>query len=125
MRQQDAAGLSVVTRAGGVRRAARAPRRGTSHLLDALDALQPAGGTDLFGAADHLAERVPRRSLVSSSRDLFDDREDALKRHPRRCGPAQQRRGRCSTCVDPAELTFPFDDPTLFLSHGGRAAASR
>jgi hypothetical protein len=46
--------------------------------------------------------------------DLFDDRQDALKR-------LLQLRARKNDLalfhvLDPAELTFPFDDPTLFLS---------
>jgi uncharacterized protein (DUF58 family) len=64
VRQQDAVGVSVVTRAGA---ADVPPRAAAGHLhtvLDALDSLQPAGGTDLFAAADHLAERVRRGQLV-------------------------------------------------------------
>ena len=49
-------------------------------LLDALERTEAKGATDLFGAADHLAEVLPRRSLVVILSDLLDDRADALKR---------------------------------------------
>jgi uncharacterized protein (DUF58 family) len=114
VRQQDAAGLSVVTGQGF---ADLPPRSAAGHLttlLDSLEKLEPKGTTDLFGAADHLAEKVTRRSLVLVFSDLFDDRPEALKR-------ILQLRARKNDVavfqiVDPAELTFPFDDPTLFLS---------
>jgi uncharacterized protein (DUF58 family) len=114
VRQQDAVGVSVVTRAGV---ADVPPRAAAGHLhtvLDALDSLQPVGGTDLFAAADHLAERVRRGQLVVVLSDLFDDRDEALAR-------ILALRARRNDLVlfhvlDPAELEFPFDDPTLFLS---------
>jgi uncharacterized protein (DUF58 family) len=83
-------------------------------VLDALDTLQPGGGTDLFAAADHLAERVRRGQLVMVFSDLFDDRDEALGR----ILALRARRNDLALfhVLDPAELEFPFDDPTLFLS---------
>jgi uncharacterized protein (DUF58 family) len=114
VRQQDAAGLSVVTRDGF---ADVPPRAAAGHLhavLAALEALQPAGGTDLYAAAEHLAERVRRGGLVLVFSDLFDDRDDALSR----VLALRARRNDVAVfhVLDPAELEFPFDDPTLFLS---------
>ncbi|MGZ6133955.1 MAG: DUF58 domain-containing protein [Myxococcaceae bacterium] len=114
VRQQDAVGVSVVTRAGA---ADVPPRAAAGHLhtvLDALDGLQPAGGTDLHAAAEHLAERVRRGQLVMVFSDLFDDREEALGR----ILALRARRNDLAIfhVLDPAELEFPFDDPTLFLS---------
>jgi uncharacterized protein (DUF58 family) len=114
VRQQDAVGLSVVTRAGA---ADVPPRAAAGHLhtvLDALDGLQPGGGTDLFAAADHLAERVRRGQLVMVFSDFFDDRDEALAR----IIALRARRNDVALfhVLDPAELEFPFDDPTLFLS---------
>jgi uncharacterized protein (DUF58 family) len=114
VRQQDAAGLAVVTGQGFADIPARAAAGHLSTILDELERLQPKGTTDLFGAADRLAEKVQRRSLIAVFSDLFDDRQDALKR-------ILQLRARKNDLVifhivDPAELTFPFDDPTLFLS---------
>src|SRR4051794_32288576 len=60
VRQQDAAGLSVIT---GERATDLPVRSSAGHLttmLETLDQLQPAGTTDLFSAADHLAEKVSR-----------------------------------------------------------------
>jgi len=114
VRQQDAAGLSVVTRDGF---ADVPPRAAAGHLhavLGALEELQPAGGTDLYAAAEHLAERVRRGGLVLVFSDLFDDRDDALNR----VLALRARRNDVAVfhVLDPAELEFPFDDPTLFLS---------
>ena len=114
VRQQDAAGLSVLS-GGGFRDIP--PRAAAGHLmalLGALDELQPGGGTQLHAAADHLAEGLPRRAMVVLFSDLFDDAPDALKRI------LQLRARKHDVAVfhilDPAELEFPFDDPTLFLS---------
>lgn len=114
VRQQDAAGLSVLV---GDTFRDLPPRAAAGHLmslLGALEQLQPAGGTHLRAAADHLAERLPRRALVVVLSDLFDEAPDALKRI------LQLRARKHDLAVfhilDPAELEFPFDDPTLFLS---------
>lgn len=114
VRQQDAAGLSVVA---GDSVADVPPRASAGHLttlLESLEQLAPKGETHLRRAADHLAEKLPRRSLVVLFSDLFDDDGDALRR-------ILQLRARKNDLaifhlVDPAELEFPFDDPTLFLS---------
>jgi uncharacterized protein (DUF58 family) len=114
VRQQDAAGLSVVA-SGQVHDVP--PRASAGHLnvlLDALEGVEASGTTDLVLAADHLAEKVPRRAMIVVFSDLFDDREDALKRILQ----LRQRKNDVVVfhLVDPAELSFPFDDPTLFLS---------
>ncbi len=88
------------------------PRAAAGHLhtvLDALDGLQPAGGTDLHAAAEHLAERVRRGQLVMVFSDLFDDRDEALAR----ILALRARRNDLAIfhVLDPAELEFPFDDP--------------
>lgn len=114
VRQQDAAGLSIL--AGG-KISDVPPRAAAGHLatlLGELDQVKAQGATDLFAAADHLAERLSRRSLVIVFSDLLDDRADALKRILQ----LRQRKNDVAIfhVVDPAELDFPFDDPTLFLS---------
>ncbi len=114
VRQQDAAGLSVL---GGGGRSDIPPRSAAGHLmalLGALEQLEPSGDTRLQAAADHLAEALPRRSMVVVFSDLFDEAPDALRR-------LLQLRARkhdlaIFQILDPAELEFPFDDPTLFLS---------
>jgi uncharacterized protein (DUF58 family) len=114
VRQQDAAGLSVITSGKGYDLPARSGASHLTTLLEMLEALAPKGTTDLFAAADHLAEKATRRSMIAVFSDLLDDREDALKR-------IVQLRARGHDVsvfhlIDPAEVEFPFDDPTLFLS---------
>ncbi len=114
VRQQDAAGVSVLA---GNSVSDVPPRSSASHLnavLDTLEAIKPQGPTNLFGAADHLAEKLPRRALVVVFSDLFDDRADALARLL--ALRARKHDVAVFHLVDPAELAFPFDDPTLFLS---------
>ncbi len=117
VRQQDAAGLALM--AGGKWKDVP-PRASAGHLnvlLETLEATAPNGATDLGSAADHLAEVLPRRSTVIVLSDLLDENQDALKR----ILALRQRKNDVSVfhLVDPAELTFPFDDPTLFLDMEG------
>ena len=117
VRQQDAAGLALMTNG---RFQDVPPRASAGHLnvlLDALEHAQPNGGTNLISAADHLAEVLPRRSSVVVLSDFLDENQDALKR----ILALRQRKNDVAVfhLVDPAELTFPFDDPTLFLDMEG------
>ncbi len=114
VRQTDAAGVAFV--AGGAMREIP-PRATATHLpvvLDALEAVEPKGATDLWAAADALAEKLPRRCLVCIFSDFFDDRADALKHLL--ALRARKHDLAVFHLVDRAELEFPFDDPTLFLS---------
>ena len=114
VRQQDAAGVSFVGGGKTEDIPARAAANHINVIIDALSGLEAKGSTDLFTAADHLAERLPRRSLVIVFSDFFDDREEALKRL---LGlRARKHDVAVFHLVDPYELTFPFEDPTLFLS---------
>ncbi len=113
VKQQDAPGLSWLT---GSRIRYLPPRAAANHLRAIWTALEgaAAGTTDLMAAADHLAEVVTHRSLVVVFTDLLDDHDGALSRLLQ-----LRRRGNDLTLfhlIDRAELTFPFDDPTLFLS---------
>jgi len=117
VRQQDAAGIALMTHG---RFQDVPPRASAGHLnvlLDALENAQPNGGTNLISAADHLAEVLPRRSSVVVLSDFLDENQDALKR----ILALRQRKNDVAVfhLVDPAELTFPFDDPTLFLDMEG------
>ncbi len=113
-RQQDAAGLVLVNDKVA---AAIPPRAKASHLgpiVDALEAARAAGETRLSAAVDWIIERAPRRSSVLVFSDLFDAEERVLRKL------AQLRRRRHDVTVfhvlDPDEIEFPFEDPTLFLS---------
>jgi uncharacterized protein (DUF58 family) len=114
IRQQDAAGVVLVNDkvAGAI-----PPRASASHIgpiVDALDAARGEGATRLSAAVDWVIEHAPRRSSVIVFSDLFDAEDGVLRKL------AQLRRRRHDVTLfhvlDPAEIEFPFDDPTLFLS---------
>jgi uncharacterized protein (DUF58 family) len=114
VRQQDAAGLVIVQ--GDVVRGV--PPSSAAHhlgaLVETLGATVPRGETRLGAAVDWVVEHAPRRAQVIVFSDLFDRDDAVLKRI------AQLGRRRHDVTVfhvlDPAELEFPFEDPTLFLS---------
>jgi uncharacterized protein (DUF58 family) len=114
VRQADAAGLLLC--AGEVVQAIP-PQASAGHLqpiLEALSAASPAGTTRLDAAVDWVVEHAPRRSAVVLISDLFDQDPGLLKRLAQLA-----RRGHEVTIfhlLDPAELEFPFEEPTLFLS---------
>ncbi len=114
VRQGDAAGLVVV--GDRVVRAipARAAASHVPQLVEALEGVTPSGPTRLAAAVDHVLENAPRRSSVLVFSDLFDAEEKVLRKL------AQLRRRKHEVTVfhvlDPAEVEFPFEDPTLFLS---------
>jgi uncharacterized protein (DUF58 family) len=113
-RQQDAAGLVLV---GDEVRGAIPPRASASHLgplVDALEGAQATGETRLARAVDWIIERAPRRSSVLVFSDLMDKDEKVL----RKIAQLGLRKHDVTVfhVLDPAELEFPFHDPTLFLS---------
>jgi uncharacterized protein (DUF58 family) len=114
VRQQDAAGLAVFS---GQVTAALTPRAEPSQVnavLETLEGLEAGGETRVEAAVRFLAERARRRSAVIVLSDLLDRDERLLRL------VADLRRRRHEVTIfhllDPAELEFPFDDPTLFLS---------
>jgi uncharacterized protein (DUF58 family) len=113
-RQQDAAGLVLV---GDEVRGAIPPRASPSHLgplVEALEGAKAEGPTRLARAVDWIIERAPRRSSVLVFSDLMDQDEKVL----RKLSQLGLRRHDVTLfhILDPAELEFPFEDPTLFLS---------
>jgi uncharacterized protein (DUF58 family) len=119
VRQQDAAGLTVMTGGHVAELPARAAAGHLSALLSRLEELPAQGEADLVAAVDLLAERASGRSFVAVFSDLLDDSGLGLQR-------ILQLRARKHDVavfhlVDPAELEFPYDDPTLFLSMEGDA----
>ena len=114
VRQQDAVGLVVFQ---GERTQYLPPRAAAGHLnavLEVLGSLKPEGQTDLSRAADELSEKARRRAAVMLFSDLFDPNEQALKR----LFQLRHMKNELSIfhVLDKAELTFPYDDPTLFMS---------
>ena len=113
-RQQDAAGLVLVQ---GAVRGAIPPRASATHLgpiVEALEAARPEGETRLGAAVDWIVEHAPRRSSVLVFSDLFD-KDERIVRKIAQLG-LRKHDVTLFHVLDPAELEFPFDDPTLFLS---------
>jgi uncharacterized protein (DUF58 family) len=87
------------------------PRQGPGHLrvvMEKLEETNPGGDTGLSETFHQLAETIKRRALVVVISDLFDDPDklvSALKhfRH-------KKHEVVVIHTLDPAELTFPFDD---------------
>jgi uncharacterized protein (DUF58 family) len=108
--QHDSIGL--ITYDAGVRSRVP-PRQGPGHLrvlMEQLEQTQTGGETSLSEMFHQLAESIKRRALVVVISDLFDDPEKlvgALKhfRHKKHEVIVLQ-------VLDPAEVTFPFDDIT-------------
>jgi uncharacterized protein (DUF58 family) len=114
VRQTDAAGLVLC---GDQVVRAIPPAASAGHLmplLEALTAAEPKGRTRLGAAVDWIVEHAPRRAAVVVLTDLFDQDAQVLKRL------AQLARRKHDVTLfhvlDPAELEFPYRDPTLFLS---------
>ena len=117
VRQQDAVGLVL---ARGKEARFLPPRAASGHLpaiLSLLEAAKPEGVTDLAAAADLVAEKARRRAAVFVLSDLFDFAPGAVERL------ADLRRMKNEVSVfhllDPWELSFPFEDATLFLGMEG------
>jgi len=108
--QHDAVGLITFD---AVERSRVPPRQGPGHLrvlMEQLEETRPGGETSLSATFHKLAESLKRRALVVVLSDLFDDPEKlvaALKhfRHKKHEVIVLQ-------VLDPAEMTFPFDDIT-------------
>jgi uncharacterized protein (DUF58 family) len=108
--QHDAVGL-IRHDSGAIDRVP--PRQGPGHLrtiMEKLEQTEPGGTTGLAETFHHLAETIKRRALVVVISDLFDD-PDAL------VGALKHFRHKKHDVIvfhtlDPAELTFPFDDVT-------------
>ncbi len=116
-RQQDAVGLCLLR---GERAEFLPPRSSAAHaaaIAELLAGVKPEGGTDLGTLAHSLAEKAPRRALLLVFSDLFDQGGPGSE------GLRQLLQLRALKdeialfhVLDPAELDFPFEDPTLFLS---------
>ncbi|MHB8420423.1 MAG: DUF58 domain-containing protein [Myxococcales bacterium] len=116
-RQQDAVGLCV---AHGERVEFLPPRSSPAHasaIAERLAEVKPAGGTDLPALAQVLAEKAPRRALLLIFSDLFEN-GGVGSEGLRQLLQLRSRKDEIAVfhVLDPEELDFPFEDPTLFLS---------
>jgi uncharacterized protein (DUF58 family) len=114
VRQADAAGLVLC--AGEVVKAVP-PAASAGHLQPIVEALEGAaarGPTRLGAAVDWVVEHAPRRAAVVILSDLLDADERIL----RTLAQLSRRKHEVTLfhVLDPAEIEFPYEDPTLFLS---------
>lgn len=112
LHQQDAVGLATFDdRVRRVMRPSSSPATLNQLLaeMERVDAREKTATGPIF---HDLAERLSRRGVVFVFSDLFDDVDSMLAglKHFR------HRRHDVIVChvLDPAELEFPFDQPTLF-----------
>lgn len=108
--QHDAVGL--ISYDAAVRKRIPA-RQGPEHLrviLRELEATAPSGETSTSATFHELAESLKRRALVVVLSDLFDDPQALLAalKHFRH----KKHEVLVFQTLDPAELSFPFDDVT-------------
>jgi uncharacterized protein (DUF58 family) len=108
--QHDSAGLITYDTAVRDR---LPPRQGSGHLralMETLERTEPGGETGLAAIFHELAETIRRRALVVIVSDLLDDPAPlvAALKHFRH----KKHEVIVFHTLDPAELTFPFDDVT-------------
>jgi uncharacterized protein (DUF58 family) len=108
MLQQDAVGLIACDTAVRCR---IPPRQGPAHLrvlMEQLEGLKTGGETNLSATFHQLAESLKRRALVIVLSDLFDEAGPLVEalRHFRH----RKHEVIVFQVLDPAELTFPFED---------------
>ncbi len=114
LRQGDATGLTTFSDDTSAVLPARAT---SSHLLEVLDRLvrlAPVGETHITGAVRRFLEIRRRRSLVIVISDLFDP-DPELAAMFRRLA-ARRHDVAVLHLLDPAELDFPYENPSLFAS---------
>ncbi|PTX99636.1 DUF58 domain-containing protein [Verrucomicrobia bacterium LW23] len=113
VKQGDAAGLSCASDKMVVEIPARRNPSHLSTLFQQLEGLRAAGTTELPAVLHTLAEKMPRRSLVVITSDLFCDAEafaDALRHLRHRNNDVI-----VFHTLDRTEIDFPFTGPIRFL----------
>ncbi|HIA00476.1 MAG TPA: DUF58 domain-containing protein [Myxococcales bacterium] len=116
LRQQDSVGLSVV---GSDVTCFVPPRNRSTHLMHLCKLIvssepQPNTPTDLLTGVKHITEVFPRRGLVFVFSDFFDNDPEFMRVLRQLKGRRQQVH--LFHVLDPWELTFPFEQMTLFQS---------
>ena len=112
LRQGDRAGLTVVDGEGPVRLPPRGGRAQLAELARRVVSRDPSGAAALSEQVDDLLIRS-RRSVVVVISDLLAETEGwqrALAVHT-----ARGREAWVIHVVDPAEIAFPYDEPTRFV----------
>jgi uncharacterized protein (DUF58 family) len=113
IRQRDAAGLALFDREARSTLAASSKATHLQEVFRSLETAEAGADTSIGPILHDLGNRVSRRGLVLIFSDLFDEPDSVLRglRHL-----AHRRHDvRVAQIVDPAEIEFPFDEPTRFL----------
>jgi uncharacterized protein (DUF58 family) len=111
-RQQDAVGLTTFDKEVRLDMPGRSSPRHFHEMMERLEAIRPGGETGIAETLHRLANRFKRRGLIILISDLYDEPEHVAKalhhfRHRRHDVLVFH-------VLDPAEITFPFDDVTAF-----------
>ncbi len=114
LRQGDAAGLIGFCDRASIEVAPRSTGSHLHELLRALAGLQPRHGTSIARGIDHLVGLRRRRCLVFVFSDFFDpspELDAALRRLV-----AHRHDVTLLQILDPDELSFPYESPSIFAS---------
>ena len=117
LKQQDSVGLVAF---GDSVRAYVPPRARSGHLReigDALLSLTPEGETRIDAGLRHLMEHVGRRAVIFVLSDFFDHSEEFRRLLALFAGARHQIT--LMHVLDPDEISFPFEQLTLFRSMEG------
>ena len=114
LRQGDAAGLTTYATDVSSELPARATSAHLMELLQKLARLEAAGAPGTARCVDQFAQRTRRRSVAIVLSDLFDPDPNLMVAFRRLA--ARRHDVAVLHLLDPYELTFPYENPSLFLS---------
>jgi uncharacterized protein (DUF58 family) len=112
IKQQDAAGLSLVGERPGMLVPPRCRGTHLNQLMRVMINNPPGGGTDLASSIKAMVRNIKRRSSVVLISDLIDDPDETIKAI--RMIAAHRHDVLVFHVQDPAELEFSFEGSTLF-----------
>jgi uncharacterized protein (DUF58 family) len=117
LRQGDRVGLALADGAGAVLLPPRGGERQLHELAHQILAAPPGGSTALGEALQDVVGRHPRALVILLSDLLCDDA--SAWRVPLAVHRARGRMAWVLHVVDPAEISFPYDEPTRFVGLEG------
>ena len=111
-RQQDSVGLTTFDTEVRLEMPARSSPRHFNEMMRRLEAIRPAGETDVAEMLHRMANRFKRRCLIVLVSDLYGEPEEVL----RALHHFRHRRHEVIVfnVFDKAEIDFPFRDATAF-----------
>lgn len=114
LRQGDATGLVTFSADGLEQLPARATSSHLMEIMHRLAGLQPHGATAVARSMEQFAQRSRRRAVVIVLTDLFDPAPELVDAFRRLT--ARRHDVALFHLLDPAELEFPYENPSTFLS---------